>query len=69
MRDNLCINGITENENETCNECEQEVQSLIKDKLGIDGNIVIERAYLIKKKGNSENPGKPRTIVCEKVKR
>ena len=27
-------------------------------------NIVIERAHEIKKKGNSENPGKPRTIVC-----
>ena len=24
----------------------------------------VERAHRIKKKGNSENPGKPRTIVC-----
>ena len=63
-RNNLCIDGITENENETWNECEQEVQSLIRDKLGIAENIVIERAHRIKKKGKSENPGKPRTIVC-----
>ena len=35
-----------------------------KDKLGIAENIVIERAHRIKKKGNSDNPGKPRTIVC-----
>ena len=47
--------------NETWDECEQEVQSLIKDKLGIAENIVIERAHRIKKK---ENPGRPRTIVC-----
>ena len=49
---NLRIDGLTEKENETRNECEQEVQSLIKDKLGIIGNIVIERAHRIKKKGN-----------------
>ena len=63
-RNNLRIDGITEKENETWDECEQEVQSLIKDKLGIAESIIIERAHRIKKKGNSENPGKPRTIVC-----
>ena len=60
-RNNLRIDGIAEKENETWNECEQEVQSLITDKLGIAENIVIERAHRIKKK---ENPGRPRTIVC-----
>ena len=44
-RNNLRIDGITEKENETWDECVQEVQSLIKDKLGIAGNIVIERAH------------------------
>ena len=63
-RNNLRIDEISEKENETWDECEQEVQSLIKDKLGIAENIVIERAHRIKKKGNSDNPGKPRTIVC-----
>ena len=64
-RNNLRIDGITEKENKTWDECEQEVQPLIKDKLGIAENIVIERANQITKKGNSdENPGKPRTIVC-----
>ena len=63
QRKNLRIDGIIEEENETWDECEQEVQSLIKDKLGIAENIVIERAHRIKKKGNSDNPGKPRTIV------
>ena len=63
-RNNLHIDGITEKENETWDECEQEVQSLIREKLGIAENIVIQRAHRIKIKGNSENPGKPRTIVC-----
>ena len=63
-RNNLRIDEITEKEHKTWDECKQEVQSLIKDKLGITENIIIERAHRIKKKGNSENPGKPRTIVC-----
>ena len=66
-RNNLRINWISEKENETWYECEQEVQSLIKDKLGIAENIVIERAHRVKKKGNSDNPGKPRTIVCRSL--
>ena len=44
------IDGITEKENETWDECEQEIQSLIKDKLRIAENIIIERAHRIKKK-------------------
>ena len=32
--------------------------------MGIAETIIIERAHRIKEKGNSENPGKPRTIVC-----
>ena len=63
-RNKLPIDWITEKENETWDECEQKVQSLIKDKLGMAENIVIERAHQIKEKGNSENLGKPGTIVC-----
>ena len=63
-RNNLRINGITEKENATWDKCEQEVQLLIKDKLEIAENIVIEQAHRVKKKENSENPGKPRTVVC-----
>ena len=48
-RNNLRIDGITEKESETWDECEQEVQSLIKDNLGNAENIVIERAHRIKK--------------------
>ena len=64
-RNNLRIDGKREKENETWNECKEEVQSLIKDKQGIAKNIVIEWAHQIMEKGNSGNPGKPRTIVCQ----
>ena len=63
-RNNFRIDGKSEKENETWSECEQEVQSLIKDKQGIAKNILIERAHQIMEKGNSGNSGKPRTIVC-----
>ena len=36
-RNNIRIDRISEKENETWNECEQKVQSLIKDKLGFLG--------------------------------
>ena len=49
-RNNLRIDGITEKENDTWDECQQEIQSPIKDKLGIAENILIERAHRIKKK-------------------
>ena len=59
-RNNPRIDGISEKENETWDEREQEVQSLIKDKLGIAENIVIERAHRIKQKKRAviiqENP-------------
>ena len=55
QKNNLDIDGLTEKENENWDEWEQEVQSLIKCKLGIAENIVLERAHQIKK-GNSENP-------------
>ena len=63
-RHNLRIDWISEKENETWDESEKEIQLLIKDKVGIAKNIVIERAYRIKKNGNNDNPEKPRRIVC-----
>ena len=58
-RNNTRIVEISEKENETWDECKQEVQSLIKVKLGIAEKIVTERAHHIKKKGTvriQENP-------------
>ena len=49
LRNNLRNNGISKEENETWEESEQEVQSLIKDKLEIAENTVIETTHQIKK--------------------
>ena len=67
-RNKLRIDGIREKENKTWDKYEQENQSLVKYKLGIAENVVIERVRQIKKKGNSKNPGKPRTIACQFLK-
>ena len=48
-RNNLRVDGLSKKENEIWDECKQEVQTLIKDKLGIAKNIGIERAHQIKK--------------------
>ena len=48
-RNNLRVDGLSKKENEIWDECKQEVQILIKDKLGIAKNIGIERAHQIKK--------------------
>ena len=58
-RNNLRIDGISEKKNKTWDDCEPEVQSLIKEKLRIAENIAIERAHRIKKKETvriQENP-------------
>ena len=67
-RNKLRIDGIREKENKTWDKYEQENQSLVKYKLGIAENVVIERVRQIKKKGNSKNPGKPITIACQFLK-
>ena len=62
-RNNLRVDGIKERPNETWEDCESELHTLFKESLGIEEEVVIERAHRIKtdrnKKGNI-----PRTIVC-----
>ena len=48
-RNNLRIDGINEKENGIWDECKQEVQSLIKDTLGVAENVIIERGHQINK--------------------
>ena len=50
LRNNLRNNGISKKENENWEESEQEIQSLIKDKLEIDENTTIETTHQIKKR-------------------
>ena len=44
-RSNICINGLTESENETWSDTSKKVEDLVKKKLGIQENICIERAH------------------------
>ena len=60
-RCNLRIDGVTEKKGETWEQCEEEIQNVFKEKLGLE-NINIERAHHSKGKTNSN---KPRTIVCK----
>ena len=60
-RCNLRIDGVTEKKGETWEQCEEEIQNVFKEKLGLE-NINIERAHRSKGKTSSN---KPRTIVCK----
>ena len=60
-RCNLRIDGVTKREGETWEKCEDEIQNVFMEKLGLE-NIDIERAYRSKGKTSSN---KPRTIVCK----
>ena len=62
-RTNLRVDGIKERPNETWEDCENELHTLFKESLGIEEEVVVERAHRVKtdmsKKGNTL-----RTIVC-----
>ena len=51
-RCNLRIDGVTEKEGETWEQCEEEIQNIFKEKLGLE-NINIERAH--RSKGKTSN--------------
>ena len=62
-RNNLRIDGVEETPNETWDVCEEKVQSIIKEELGIAGEIELDRCHLTCKFKKSQS--KPRTIVCK----
>ena len=49
QRNNIRIDGIEEEQYETWDRCEENVQKVIKDKLGIDDEIEIDRCHSMKK--------------------
>ena len=59
-RCNLWIDGVTERKGETCEQFENKVPNIFKEKLGFE-NTDIERAHRSKAKVSSN---KPRTSVC-----
>ena len=58
-RNNICVNGIPESDNETWEDAEVKVKRAIKDNLGIE--VDIKRR---KTKSGQANQNHPRTIVC-----
>ena len=63
-RNNLRIDGISESRNETWEDCEEEIQKVFNEKLGVK-NVQIERAHRSKRSKSNNNSEKPRTIVCK----
>ena len=61
-RNNLRIDSISESNGETWQKCEQEIQKVFREKLGLE-HIEVERAHRTKK--NNKNNNKPRTVVCK----
>ena len=64
-RNNLRIDRIEEKPNETWKECEENVQEMIKEKLGITEPIEIDRCHRISKR---KKPNRPRTVICRITK-
>ena len=67
-RNNIRIDGIEEEQYETWDRCEEKIQKVIKDKLGIEDDVEIDRCCRMKKSGkdrlNNERNLRPRTIIC-----
>ena len=60
-RNNLRFDGLTEDTNETWDDCELKIQKILSDKLEITEDVEIERCHRMgKRKGN-----RPRTIICK----
>lgn len=54
-RNNLRIDGLKENDHESWEDSERKVKDLIKNKLAIEEDIIIERAHRIGKKEHGKN--------------
>ena len=61
-RNNIRVDGMKENENENWEVTKEKLQELIKNRLGIQNKVVIERAHRGKQKFKTD---KPRTIVAK----
>ena len=64
-RNNLRIDGIKEKPKETWEECEENVQEMIKENLGITEPTETDRCHRISKR---KKPNRPRTVICRITK-
>ena len=64
---NIRIDGIEEEQYEIWDRCEEKVQKVIKEKLGIEDEVEIDRCHRMKNNGkdrsNNERNSRPRTII------
>ena len=64
-RNNLKVDGILETPGETWEDCEEKLQQVFQEKLGLECPIEIERAHLTSsRQNNPKNEDNPRTIIC-----
>ena len=62
-RNNLRVDGIKKRSNETWENCKKELDTLFKESLGIEEEVVIERAHRVRT-DKSKKDNSPRTIAC-----
>ena len=63
QRNNIRIDGIKEEEGKTWEISEAKVTKVFKEKLGIEKEIIIERAHRTKRNYKDKDKKRPRTIV------
>ena len=65
---NIRIDGIEEEQYETWGRYEEKLQKIIKDMLGIEDEVEIDRCHRMKRNGkdwsNNEINSRPQTIIC-----
>ena len=59
------IDKVKETSNGTWEKCKKFLETLFKDKLGIEDNIIIEEAYRTKSSPESRRRSKQRTMLCK----
>ena len=63
-RNNLRIDGVAEENDESWDNCKRKVKEIFMDKLELESDIIIERAHRARKSKYGKKD-QPRTIVCK----
>ena len=66
-RNNIRVDGVTEEQGETWEDCENKLSEILRDKLEV-ADVTIERAYGVKPYQTQKNSkASPRAIICKIV--
>ena len=66
-RNNIRIDGIEGKQYEAWDRCEEKVQQVIKDRLGIEDEVEIHRYYQMKKSGNERSNNETSDIYIQSL--